>query len=279
MMRLCCLSLSFKDEFAAKQLDDLGFIDLCAQLELDGVDLNLRSLRSLEIAHLKKIKKACLERGLSVACVGVSNNFGRPPAEQPAVLDLVRQGIDAAQFLGSPVVRLFAGYVGKDDTREAVWKRVVEGLKRSAEFAEKAGVVVGLQNHNHTNVAATGEDVARLLKEVDHPWCSHVLDTGQYLGSPGAAGARPDDAKQYDAYKSIERTAPLAVLVRAKLYRLRSGKEEWLDYDRIFKTLRGVKYNGFVSLVYEGQADQDAMHAVPAGVKFLRGYLTPGGKP
>src|SRR5262245_25763514 len=138
MMRLCCLSLSFKDEFAAKQLDDLGFIDLCAQLELDGVDLNLRSLRSLETAHLKKIKKACLERGLSVACVGVSNNFGRPPAEQPAVLDLVRQGIDAAQFLGSPVVRLFAGYVGKDDTREAVWKRVVEGLKRSAEFAEKA---------------------------------------------------------------------------------------------------------------------------------------------
>jgi hypothetical protein len=35
----------------------------------------------------------------------------------------------------------------------------------------------------------------------------------------------------------------------------------------------GLKYQGFVNLVYEGEADQDAMHAVPVGVKFLRGYL------
>jgi hypothetical protein len=61
--------------------------------------------------------------------------------------------------------------------------------------------------------------------------------------------------------------------VRAKLYRLKSGKEAWLDYDRIFKILRGVKYNGFVCLVYEGWSDMDALHAVPIGVKFLRPYV------
>ena len=60
MMRLCCLSLSFKPEFASGQMDDLKFIDLCAQLELDGVDFNLNSFRSLERDHLKKIKMACL---------------------------------------------------------------------------------------------------------------------------------------------------------------------------------------------------------------------------
>src|SRR5262249_149955 len=240
MMRLCCLSLSFKPEFAAKQLDDLKFIELCAQLELDGVDFNLSSLRSLEKDHLKKVKKLCLERGLTIACLGVSNNFGRPPQEQEKVQQQVQQGIDAAQFLGAPVVRLFAGSVAQGDRREAVWQRCVEGLKRAAETAEKKGVVVALQNHNHNNVAATGEDVARLLKEVDHPWCAHVLDTGQYLGSRGASGARPGDAEKYDVYKSIERTASLAVFVRAKLYRLRNGSEEWLDYDRIFQTLRKV---------------------------------------
>ena len=123
-----------------------------------------------------------------------------------------------------------------------------------------------------SSIAATGEDVTRLLREVDHPWCKHVLDTGQYLGSPGASGATPEDAGRYDVYASIARTAPLAVLVRAKLYRVKSGKE-WLDYDRIFKTLRDVRFNGFVSLVYEGWPDMDALHAVPIGVKFLRGYL------
>jgi sugar phosphate isomerase/epimerase len=275
MMRLCCLSLSFKPEFADKQMDDLKFIDLCSVLELDGVDFNVGSLRSTEKEHLKKIKKTCLERGLTIACIGISNDFGRPAEEQEAVQQQIRQGIDIAQFLGAPLVRLFAGYVKAGHKREDVWKRTVEGLKRATDYAEKAGVVVGLQNHNHSNVSGTGEDVVRLLKEVNHPWCSHILDTGQYLGSLGASGAQAEDQRKHDVYKSIEKTAPLAVLVRAKLYRLRSGKEEWLDYERIFKILRGVKFNGFVSLVYEGWSDMDAMHAVPKGVKFLRSHLTP----
>jgi sugar phosphate isomerase/epimerase len=275
MMRLCCLSLSFKPQFAAKQMDDMNFIDLCAQLDLDGVDFNVSSLRSLAKDHLKKVKKTCLERGLTIACLGISNNFGRPDKEQGLVQEQIRQGIDAAQFLGAPVVRLFAGYVRKGDSRAAVWKRSVQGLKRAAEYGEKAGVVVGLQNHNHNNVTSTGEDLVRLHTEVDHPWCMHILDTGQYLGSLGAGGAEPTDPRRYDVYKSIERSAPLAVLVRAKLYRVRQGKEEWLDYDRIFRILRAAKFRGFVSLVYEGWKDQDAMHAVPAGVKMLRRYLIP----
>jgi sugar phosphate isomerase/epimerase len=273
MMRLCCLSLSFKPEFAAKQMDDLKLIDLCAMLELDGVDFNLSSLRSVEKDHLKKIKKACLERGLTIACLGVSNDFGRPPQDQQAVLKQVREGIEVAQFLGAPVVRLFAGTVRAGQDREAVWKRTVEGLQQAAAYGEKAGVVIGLQNHNHNNITSTGDDVLRLLKDVDHPWCSHILDTGQYLGSLGSSGAKPEDTRKHDVYQSIEKTAARAVFVRAKLYRLRSGKEEWLDYDRIFKILRGVKYQGFICLVYEGWTDQDAMHAVPEGVKFLRSYL------
>ena len=83
----------------------------------------------------------------------------------------------------------------------------------------------------------------------------------------------PEDSRLYDLYKSIALTAPFAVLVRAKLYRLKDGKEEWLDYERIFKILRDVKYNGFVSLVYEGWPNMDAMHAVPLGVRFLRGLM------
>ena len=272
MMRLACLSLCFKPEFASKQMNDLSFIELCSMLEVDGVDFNLSSLASLQKDHLKKIKKTCLERGLTIACLGVSNDFGRTPAEQQDML--VREGIDTAQFLGVPLVRLFAGNVRSGLKKEDVWKRSVEGLKKGAEYGEKAGVVVGLQNHNHTGICSTGEDMVRLLKDVDHPWCAHILDTGQYLGSLGASGATADDPKKHDVYKSIEMTAPQAVYVRAKIYKIAKGKEEWLDYERIFKTLRGVKFKGFVSLVYEGWKDMDAMHAVPLSVKFLRSVMT-----
>jgi sugar phosphate isomerase/epimerase len=273
MMRLCCLSLSFRPQFQAGLMDDLKFIDFCGHLRFDGVDFNVSSLRSLEQDHLRKIKKACLERGLTIACVGINNDFGRPASDQETVQQQIRAGIDAAQFLGAPEVRLFAGYVHPGDTRDQVWRRTVVGLRRAADYAAKAGIVAGVQNHNHNNVTQTGEDVVRLLREVNHPWCAHVLDTGQFLGSRGAAGARPEDAAKYDVYHSIQRTAPLAVLVRAKLYRLRDGKEDWLDYRRIFRILRRAKYNGFVSLVYEGWENMDAMHAVPIGAKFLREQL------
>jgi sugar phosphate isomerase/epimerase len=273
MMRLCCLSLSFQPEFKAKQLNDLTFIDLCGQLQLDGVDLNMGSFASLDKDHLKKVKKACVDRGLTIACVGINNNFGRPLGEQEAVRQEISSGIDTAQFLGAPVVRLFAGYVSQGDGREAVWTRTVAGLKRAAEYAEKVGIMLGVQNHNHNNITRIGGDIIRLLKEVNHPWCSHILDTGQYLGSPGAGGAVAADAESHDLYKSIEQTAPLACLVRAKLYRLRTGKDGWLDYDRIFKILRTRRYNGFVSLVYEGWSDMDAMHAVPLGVRYLRRFF------
>ena len=117
MMRLCCLSLSFQPQFQAKQMDDLAFIDFCGHLQLEGVDLNMRSLSSLEPNHLRKIKKACLERGLSIACIGINNDFGRPPQDQEAVHRDIRTGIDAARLLGAPVVRVFAGYVHEGDAR------------------------------------------------------------------------------------------------------------------------------------------------------------------
>jgi hypothetical protein len=97
--------------------------------------------------------------------------------------------------------------------------------------------------------------------------------TWRRCGLASTTAARPEDPGRYDVYGSIARTAPQAVLVRAKLFRVKSGKEEWLDYDRIFRILRDVRYNGFVSVVYEGWRDMDAPHAVPNGVKFLRGSL------
>jgi len=86
--------------------------------------------------------------------------------------------IDTAQFLGAPVVRVFAGYVRPKDTREAVWRRTVEGLKRTADYAEQAGIVAAVQNHNHNNVTRTGDDVVRLLREVGHPVDGRLLGRG-----------------------------------------------------------------------------------------------------
>ena len=61
--------------------------------------------------------------------------------------------------------------------------------------------------------------------------------------------------------------------MRCKLYRIQSGVEEWLDYPRIFDILRGVDFNGWLSIVYEGQDVEEEGTAVPKAVAYLRKLL------
>ena len=49
------------------------------------------------------------------------------------------------------------------------------------------------------------------------------MDTGQWRGSPGAAG-EPDSS--VDIYAHMEQVLPYACYVRTKFYKVASGKEE-----------------------------------------------------
>jgi sugar phosphate isomerase/epimerase len=188
-----------------------------------------------------------------------------------AEIEKGKKWLRAAQYLGAPVTRFFAGSPQNEGDREGAFARSVACLRSMAEYGESLGVVAALQNHNHGALCRTGDEVLRYVKEVNHPNFSHVLDTGQFAGSPGASGTAPPELKDADFYKSIEQTAPIATHLRCKLYKVETGRETSLDYDRIFGTIRSVHYNGWISLVYEGQEDDRA--AIEKGAKFLRGYL------
>ena len=62
--------------------------------------------------------------------------------------------------------------------------------------------------------------------------------------------------------------------VRAKIYRIKSGKEAWLDYEQIVPILKDVGYNGWMSIVYEGQDDLAEVPALEKAVPYLRSVLT-----
>jgi hypothetical protein len=76
-----------------------------------------------------------------------------------------------------------------------------------------------------------------------------------------------------DFYGSFALTAPRAVHCRAKIYRIQSGEEAWIKYPRILEILKGVGYNGWMSIVYEGQEVEPEATAVPKAVSYLRWLL------
>ena len=270
MMKLGCMSLSYKDQFSAGELDLEGFIDRACELRLDGIDIHTRAFASTEADYLRGIRLRAVRKGLALSYIGVSSNFGVAPEELEGQVNTAKEWIDVAEFMGIPLVRVFAAWVREGETEEAVWARMIPCLKEVAEHGQQKGIVVGLHNHNHGCVTRTGKDVRRIIDEVDNPYFSHILDTGQYVGSPGASGARGKEDPALDFYGSIAETAPLAVHVRCKIYRIQGGEEEWLDYPRIFSILRGVDFNGWLSIVYEGQDVEEEAAAVPKAVTYLR---------
>lgn len=250
MMKIGTMSLNVKGATAtdfAQIVYDLGF---------DVIELHNRAFESTDVNYLRELKMNLMRKGLPLGYIGISNNFGKPVAEHPEQIALIKKWIDVAAFMSCPIVRVFAAYVPADcDDEETLWPPMIEGFKEVAEYGYESGILVGLQNHNHNNVTRDGDAVLRALNETDHPYFTHILDTGQYAGSPGASGHRGSPHPDYDCYASIEQTAPHAVYVRTKFYEIDSGVEEWLDYPRVLDILRGVGYNGCLSVVYEGQSD------------------------
>ncbi|HZT31015.1 MAG TPA: sugar phosphate isomerase/epimerase family protein [Bryobacteraceae bacterium] len=270
MMRLSCLTLSYGKQFNSGQMDIFRFLDTCRALNLDGVDLHVRNLGGTERSHLKEIRRKCLDRGLTISSACVTTEFGRSAEAIPGEIEKAREAMEVGMFLGAPLLRVFVGSAPSEAQREEAFRRGVDALRRTAEIGAGLGMPVALQNHS--GLTSTGDDMLRFYREVHHPNFTLLLDTGHFAGRDGPNGPRIAGLTYADYYHSIEQVAPLTQFVRAKLYDLdANGREKWIDYRRVFNILHGVHYNGFISLVYEGQ--EDAMAAIPRGARFLRSFL------
>lgn len=273
MMRLSCLSLSYQNQFRTGKMDLLGFIRTARSLNLDGVDLHMNHLPRFDRIYLKQLRRACLDNGMSVPSFPVSTEFARDASKIPAELEKARVAMEVGLYLGAPLIRVFVGSAPSPERAEEAFKYSAEALRRCAEVGAEIGMVVALQNHS--GLTSTGDDMLRFHKEVNHPNFALVLDTGHFTGRDGPRGPKQAGHTYEHYYRSLEQVAPLAPFVRTKLYEVDAqGREKYIDYQRVFNILRGVHYNGYCSLVYEGTEDELA--AIPRGVRFLRSMVASG---
>ena len=271
MIKLGMLVRASTEDELTRQLAFVG------ELGLDTVDIHIDAIpRSLEF--LFQVKKQCLEAGLPIGYLGRLSGF---PKEDEASRDLelesARADMDLAEFLGAQMVRVFARGcpVPEDEGEyEALFRSMVEDLRVLSDYAASKGATVALQNHDHHSWGNTADVCLRLLREVGRKNFTFIMDTGQWLGAVGGSprGWRDINVELYRDY--LERMAPYASGVRAKIYKIDRGWEEWLDYPRILKILQANDFNGNISIVFEGGAPPrncfDRDECLRLAVKHLR---------
>jgi L-ribulose-5-phosphate 3-epimerase len=264
-------SINYQAEFNSGKMDIFSFMDTCRALDLDGLDIHVGQLKSqVDRAYLKEVRRGCLNRGLPIASICVTTEFGRSAEAVPKELEKARIAMEAGMFLGAPILRTFVGSAPSPDKQEEAFRRGVEALRKTAEIGAELGMPVSLQNHS--GLTSTGEDMLRFHREVNHPNFTLLLDTGHFAGRNGPNGPKIAGTSYDDYYRSIEKVASLTQFVRAKVYDLdENGREKWIDYDRVFSILRKVHFNGFISMIYEGK--EDKFTVIPKGIRFLRSFV------
>ncbi len=246
-------------------------IDDAARLGFDGVEILHRQMTDESPAYVNKLKQAAFRNGLALPMLSIHQDFVFPGAEdRQKHIAHTRRCIDLAAQLGIPAIRLNSGrwktirsfdelmkVKGNEPpldgyTPEDAFRWCVDSIRECLPHAEKAGVLLALENH--WGLTTDPDILLRIWRAVESPWLGINLDTGNFPGDP---------------YAGIEKLAPHASIVQAKTY---YGGGEWytldLDYKRIAASLRRAGFRGWVSLEMEGKEPPET--AVPKSLAVLR---------
>lgn len=213
--RISLNAFSFNDMLRANAKDASQGVDLfevcdfCAKQNIDAIDLTGYYFPGYPDApaddYIFRLKRHAFDLGLEISGTGVRNDFVTlDESVRREAIQRVKTWIEVASKLGAPVIRVFAQtwppfrnwrQASGNADRAVVEGRVADAVRECAEYGQKFGVVVGVQNHG--DFLKTGQEHLSLINRVDHPWCGALVDTGKYVSD--------------DPYADIALTAPHAV--------------------------------------------------------------------
>jgi len=256
-VKLSCAGYTFNTYFREKGLTLEKYLDICADMRLDGVELTQYYFPETGRPYLNNLKRQLLLRGLELAGTAIGGAFCLPsPEDRKKHVEFAKEWLDISAHLGSPCLRVFAGEAPEGHPEREAFGWTVAGLKECAVHAEQVGVMIGLENHG--GLTGTADGLVSILKAVASDWVAALLDFGNYSKDP---------------YAEFEQTAPHAVMTHAKPTADFAGTRDNLDYARVAEIMRKAGYRGFLSIEYE-EPGKDAMVEVPRFAAYLRGITS-----
>ncbi|MDP4809704.1 MAG: sugar phosphate isomerase/epimerase [Saprospiraceae bacterium] len=236
---------SFNEPLMNKTMSLEDLLVFASLHHFDGIDLtgyyfpSYPAVPSDEFIYYIKRKAHLL--GLSVSGMGVRNDFTQPNRDLRRLeVERVKNWIVVAAKMGAPVLRVFSGVIiPKDYSWMDIATWMAEDLKECADFGQKYGVIVGLQNHN--DFIKTAEEVHKIFDMVRHEWLGLVLDIGSY--------------RTGDPYEQIKSTIPLAVNWQIKENIFENGIEKKVDLAKLFNLIKNSTYKGYIPIETLGKGD------------------------
>ncbi|MHB8522125.1 MAG: sugar phosphate isomerase/epimerase family protein [Limisphaerales bacterium] len=232
---------------------DPSCFDIAKKIGLDGVQVNLGSLANRMWLRRPEVQKAYLdaarESGLEIAGLAIAEMNNIPLKSDLRAAVWLVDSIDVAKAIGAKVILVAQFYHGELKGDKTGIDRTVEVLQEVAPRAEKAGVILGIENY------LSAEENLDILQRVASPAVQVYYDVGNSTD------------KDYDIYREIR-------LLKGKICEFHFKDDGFmLGQGRIdFKKVRGaiddIGYSGWAQI--EAAAPHDLVKDYRAHLAYLR---------
>lgn len=260
------------------------WIDLATTLDIEGLEFYAGFLDLQDAAAWPVYRRMVEDAGLCIPMLCCSPDFSHPdPAFRQRQIDREKKWIDMTAALGGQYCRVLSGQRRPEMSRAEGLAVVAESIAACLPHAASAGVTLILENHykdnywiypefaqhmdvfcdlvaridapnfgvnyDPSNTLLAGEDPLELLRRVKHRVVTmHASD--RYLKEGTLADLREEETVEGYAARLCHGTIG----------------EGLNDYDAIFQELRGVGFDGWISI----EDGVDGMDQLVRSVAFLR---------
>jgi sugar phosphate isomerase/epimerase len=210
------------------------------------------------------IKQQVKSYGVEISCLALGSYLANPKEFN---LEKNIAYLKLASFIGAPCVRVFGGRISEGVTRDQAKRHLIQSFRELAPIAKEEGVYVCLESHDDW---CNPDDIAEVMKEVDHPnvavnWdISHTLRLG---------GKTPEYTFQL-LQPWIRHVHFHDTLLTTSKYHQRPMGQGEIDHVVPLKLLKNSGYDGYLSGEWFYEIDNWEPYDIhlPREIAMMRSY-------
>ncbi|MBM3704633.1 MAG: TIM barrel protein [Actinobacteria bacterium] len=288
MPKIAAFPKGFIKQLVSGEMSIYTWIDLATEIEIDGLEFYNDFADVKDPSNWPKIRKAVEGTGMVIPMMCASPDFTIPdPAGRAREVEKEIASIRMSAELGAQYCRVLSGQRRKTITREEGLGYVVDSIEACLPEAQRLGITLILENHykddfwTEPEFAQMMDVFVELVNRIDSPWFGVNFDPSNAI----AAGEEPLELLEKVKHRVVTMHASDRYLANGTIEDLRreeGGSAGYVsffkhgvigkglnDYDAIFSTLKGVGFDGWISI----EDGIDGMEQMHESAEFLKGKV------
>ena len=278
MPKLAAFPKGFIKQLVSGEMSIYEWIDLAAELKIDGLEFYNDFADVKDPANWPKIRRAVEATGMVIPMMCASPDFTIPDRQgRQREVEKEIASIRMSAELGATYCRVLSGQRRKNITREEGLGYVVESIEACLPEAQRLGITLILENHykddfwTEPEFAQMMDVFVELVGRIDSPWFGVNFDPSNAI----AAGEEPLELLEKVKHRVVTMHASDRYLANGTIEDLRrqeGGTAGYVsffkhgvigkglnDYDAIFSILKSVGFDGWIS-IEDGVDGMEQMH-------------------